>query len=422
MAPTAVMSASAAPTNGAAPAAMIKTLAIPSSTVQPIRRKGPSNEQLQHMRIKGKMLVEPIMRDRVARRSTYDSRTIARDVLLATGRHPDMRPLNSHLNAMQKLLGDRGGMPDQSGNKSDLATIKWDILDPDPPKKIIAPAKKPSDQQNDGKSSGIALSTEINGEDAGDEEDLSSAPQKHVIAAAEGPVRGSASAFDLHSNNANATSASASANNIPLKVLKKRGRPPKNPTSIGGIRCVNSPADAASPRLSGTPRQMSDQPQSAPGSGGPVGYTAFRKYDENGNEVKKKGRPLGWRKNVHSREAQGLSPKKSASKPKPSIARPESRLQEPKYQVYKCHWLDCDAELHSLEVLKKHVTKVHGRPDTGDQYCCMWRGCDLNTASSAFKDISTWLSHVDKEHLQAVAWQLGDGPRGGLSGELLATV
>jgi hypothetical protein len=154
-------------------------------------------------------------------------------------------------------------------------------------------------------------------------------------------------------------------------------------------------------------------------TGTPVGYAAFRKYDQDGNEVKKKGRPVGWRKSIHSREAQGLTPKKSLSaKPKPSAPRPEVQLQEPKYQVYRCHWLDCDAQLHSLEVLKKHVTKVHGHADTEGEYRCRWRGCKLNTETSTpFNDISAWLGHIDKEHLQAVAWKLGDGPRGGLSGE-----
>jgi hypothetical protein len=46
----------------------------------------------------------------------------------------------------------------------------------------------------------------------------------------------------------------------------------------------------------------------------------------------------------------------------------------------------------------------------------MWQGCD---SAPSFKDISDWLGHVDKEHMQPVAWKLGDGPRGGLSGELL---
>jgi hypothetical protein len=408
-APTVVMSVAMAPNmTGPAIAPTVKTPTVPSNTTQPIRRKGLSNEQLQHERIRGKMVVEPIMRDRVARRSTYDSRTIARDVLLATGRHPDMRPLNSHLNAMQKLLGDRGGMLDQSGNKSDLATIKWDILDPDPPKKIVAPAKKQPDQEKNEGTNGIARTTELDGQDQGDaddEEDLSGVKQKPVVAT-EGSMRGSA--FDLRTN------ANASANNTPLalKVPKKRGRPKKADTTAPNA--IESPS-LNSPIPNGTPRHMSGRPASTPS--GAVGYAAFRQYDENGNEIKKKGRPVGWRKNVHSREAAGLTPKKSLSaKSKPATARPESQLQEPKYQVYRCKWEECGAELHSLEVLKKHVTKIHGRPNTGDEYHCMWQGCD---SAPSFKDISDWLGHVDKEHMQPVAWKLGDGPRGGLSGELL---
>jgi hypothetical protein len=359
------------------------------------------------------MVVEPIMRDRVARRSTYDSRTIARDILLATGRHPDMRPLNSHLNALQKLLGDRGGGLDQSGNKSDLATIKWDIIDPDPSKKAGMPTKGQSDDKNTADAIEVKRSTEVagDGEDADDEEELR--PQ----GAREGSMRGSA--FDLRAN----ANVNANIDNKPLKIPKKRGRPPRSsaPTA-GAFPVVNSPMEPTSRALSGTPRQNSTQPQSttptAP-TGTPVGYAAFRQYDENGKEIKKKGRPVGWRKSIHSREAQGLTPKTSLSaKPKTSAPRPEVQLQEPKYQVYKCHWLDCDAQLHSLEVLKKHVTRVHGHSNTEGEFRCGWRGCVLNNeASTPFKDISGWLAHIDKDHLQAVAWKLGDGPRGGLSGE-----
>lgn len=143
--------------------------------------------------------------------------------------------------------------------------------------------------------------------------------------------------------------------------------------------------------------------------------------------MKKKGRPVGWRKNMHSREAQGLAPKTSGSsgtKSKVSVPRPEGQLQEPKYQVYQCKWLSCDAQLHSLDVLKKHVLKVHGKTDLGEEYLCMWRGCaDMSDGQHAtFEKMPDWLGHVDKERLQPVAWQLGDGPRGGLSGKLVADV
>ena len=413
-APTAVMSAGTGPMPGPATPTLAKPPTVPNPVPQPPKRKGPTNEQLQHERIRGRMVVEPIMRDRVARRSTYDSRTIARDILLATGRHPDMRPLNSHLNAMQKLLGDRGGMLDQSGNKSDLATIKWDIIDPSPPKKAGMPAKSQNDDKGAADDNDVKCSTEVagDGEDADDEED-ETRPASQVAREGEGSTRGSA--FDLR--------ASVDANMKPLKIPKKRGRPPRTsaPTA-GSFTSVNSPMESTPRALSGTPRQISTQPQSIPTmapTGTPVGYAAFRQYDQDGKEIKKKGRPVGWRKSIHSREAQGLTPKKSLSaKPKPSAPRAEIQLQEPKYQVYRCQWLDCDAQLHSLEVLKKHVTKVHGHPDVEGEYRCRWRGCNLNTeASTPFKDISGWLAHIDRDHLQAVAWKLGDGPRGGLSGE-----
>jgi hypothetical protein len=409
-APTAVMSAATGSIAGPANSNLNKPPIAPTPAPQPTKRKGPTNEQLQQERIRGRMVVEPIMRDRVARRSTYDSRTIARDILLATGRHPDMRPLNSHLNAMQKLLGDRGGMLDQSGNKSDLATIKWDILDPDPSKKPGLPKKSQSDDQNAVEANNVKRSTEVAGEDADDEEEEVTS---QVAREGEGSVRGE---FALRAN----ANVDANMNNKPLKIPKKRGRPPRSSASTAdAFPSVNSPMESTPRALSGTPRQVSTQPQSTP-TGTPVGYAAFRKYDQDGKEIKKKGRPVGWRKSIHSREAQGLSPKKSLSaKPKPSSTpRPEVPLQEPKYQVYKCHWLDCDAQLHSLEVLKKHVTKVHGHSDAEGDYRCRWRGCKLNTeASNPFKEISGWLGHIDKEHLQAVAWNLGDGPRGGLSGE-----
>lgn len=407
MAPPADMGAKSpsAPSNAAVPPI------VPSDIPAPPKRKGPSNEHLQAERIRGKMVVEPIMRDRVARRSAYDSRTIARDVLLATGRHPDMRPLNSHLNVMQKMLGDKGGMADTSGNKSDLATIRWDIIDPDPPRK----SEQLKDSKTEDLSSSLARFTEIDGEDAVDEQDMSSTQKRGVV----GDVGSARQSFPAVDNN--------------KPPPKKRGRPPRASNSNNFIS-VNMTTPAAN---SGTRRQPSSQMRGTPTSAtaarapsssqapeGAVGYAAFRQLDANGNPIKKKGRPVGWRKSVHSREAQGLTPAKpgtsSATKPKPNIAKKEARLQEPTYQVYKCRWLGCSAELHSLEVLKKHIIKIHGQASAQDTYPCLWQSCRAKSGgeqSATFDHIDDWLAHVDKDHLQPVAWKLGDGPRGGLSGE-----
>ena len=69
-------------------------------------------------------IVRPIQKRRDAlRRSNYDSETIARDVLLATGSHPNMDPLNGHLDSLRKRF--------RAVNlESNMSTFRWDIVDP----------------------------------------------------------------------------------------------------------------------------------------------------------------------------------------------------------------------------------------------------------------------------------------------------
>ena len=61
------------------------------------------------------------------RRSSYDPKTIARDILLAVGKHPTMAPLNSHLDILREKFT-------AVNYDSDLSTFRWDLVDPgDPP-------------------------------------------------------------------------------------------------------------------------------------------------------------------------------------------------------------------------------------------------------------------------------------------------
>ncbi|EED16953.1 C2H2 finger domain protein, putative [Talaromyces stipitatus ATCC 10500] len=56
----------------------------------------------------------------------YNPQSIARDVMLATGRHPSERPLNFHLmHLIQTFTGFT--------LRSDLETVKWDLVDPGGP-------------------------------------------------------------------------------------------------------------------------------------------------------------------------------------------------------------------------------------------------------------------------------------------------
>lgn len=76
--------------------------------------------------IDNQKIVKKISRRKAARSLTYDPKTIARDVLLATGRHPHMAPLNNHMLPLLSIMGvymDKG---------CDLETLRWDLIDPVP--------------------------------------------------------------------------------------------------------------------------------------------------------------------------------------------------------------------------------------------------------------------------------------------------
>ena len=68
-------------------------------------------------------LVSAIDRKRALRRSTYNPRFIARDILLASGRHPDVGALNQHLELLKKNFSC-------ISNDSELTTFRWDFVDP----------------------------------------------------------------------------------------------------------------------------------------------------------------------------------------------------------------------------------------------------------------------------------------------------
>ncbi|KAF1989249.1 hypothetical protein K402DRAFT_390829 [Aulographum hederae CBS 113979] len=72
------------------------------------------------------------------RKSMYDIKTIARDVLLATGKHPEMAHLNAHLDVLKSNFRN-------VDNNSDLGTFRWDLVDPGEP----APLADADDEDED---------------------------------------------------------------------------------------------------------------------------------------------------------------------------------------------------------------------------------------------------------------------------------
>jgi len=329
-------------------------------------------------------MAKPLDRYKAIRRSSYDPRTIARDVLLASGRHPDMRHLNAHLEILKRTM-------DVDVN-ADLGTFRWDLADPGGP----APGS--------GAELPTPLAIEVHN-DADDEDDsdndsvVGGAGSRHALRQAIG-VDGAAS-FET----AGQRSQSHKKKTLPLQDghgIRRRG--------------PGRPATGSTPVQAGTPTGES-----------PRGYAALRaqqaQLDENGQPIKKRGRPVGWRMHMMKNgppAGTGTPSKLTKTQPKPPSPGPE-------YQVFLCDWEGCRAELHNLSTLRKHIHKVHGKPSANGDYKCVWTGCAKPSTNMeggrsvtrwthfSSKVIDQWKQHVEKKHLEPIAWKQGDGPAGGVS-------
>ncbi|KAG9551921.1 hypothetical protein KCU77_g16398, partial [Aureobasidium melanogenum] len=97
--------------------------------------------------------------------------------------------------------------------------------------------------------------------------------------------------------------------------------------------------------------------------------------------------------------------------------KPVVEVKEPEveFNVYKCEWEDCGAELHNIDTLRKHVLKVHGKKTAEGDYECAWFGCFQEDEVTAFDDMAQWMEHMESQHVKPISRTLGDGPRSGLS-------
>ena len=460
------------------------------------------------------------------RRSSYDPKTIARDVLFALGKHPTMRPLNAHLD----VLRDRF----QSVNyDSDLSTFRWDLVDPggDPVHAQAASVLTTADADNaddDGNADAPAGRSPINRH----------RPRISVVIGG-GPATSEGRSFtpgeadsrtgkdSLLNSFLDAASVVRSAKDT--TPHHGRGKPSRG-GHFGSVVRSRTDGTVSSSQEQGTPLQQeavpSQQRTSNQGSNNPEGNiylqdlsrfmysnlssmrtprvpkpsfdsSLFRTPDSvppqpaasatNPGSEKRKGRPPG-AKNKKPRPDKGIPQRESldqttsnseafiSTRPHintsmttpvrpsglrnaitptdgiavmipsrlPSVAKtpntesaksgrrkkmpiPSGRYpSQPSYKVYECLWENCPAELHNLETLKKHVHKHRDKFEKAP-FPCLWANCydsnisvtkksqdvgssDCKRERLSFESGEAWEKHLERNHINAVAWELGDGP------------
>ncbi|OAT01240.1 C2H2 finger domain-containing protein, variant [Blastomyces dermatitidis ER-3] len=278
-------------------------------------------------------IVKPLNKTEAVKTRYYDPKTIARDLLIATGRHPTERALNQHLSRL------RDNFP-AVDNSSDLRTFRWDIVDPGgpPPPEVplvTAVSKPPLITVREYTRPGVA----------------DRLPNPHSRDSAKGTTG---------------------------------SQPPQTPSQLHISETINK-SDDSSPHLRQESNNnintessvMSSTPQ-MPGT-------------------RRRGRPLGAKSKPRFADRVEIAIPISSSPNTPRTP----------FHMYKCEWKGCDAQLHNLQTLRKHATRLHVPRDTKMEAPCLWAGCRDGRNKFTRDSLA---DHLENKHLSALAWTLGEGP------------
>ncbi|PKY09332.1 hypothetical protein P168DRAFT_34887 [Aspergillus campestris IBT 28561] len=310
------------------------------------------------------------------KKTTYDPKTIARDVLISAGRHPKEAALNHHLSRLRDVFT-------HIDTSSDLSTFRWDLVDPVP------------DETRDQNASAPRPET--------------SAVPPQLPAAQPTPPLPTVDVWKLSTHQPpqhaqqrqNFTPVPASQSPLPQPIPQPYTHPPSppKPQSTPQPKSQPTPQPKPQPKPQSTPqskpqRKSQPSPQPVPQAPAPTPPQPYPKPEVHlPTPIVEMGRPPGKR-------PVGRPPgRPSGSTKVPMVVPPPLPVS---YQVYACRWQNCQAELHNLEMLRKHVLKLH----VPYSISCAWKGCTFEEHLPAWQ----LFEHIKTAHLDSIAWKQGDGP------------
>ena len=367
------------------------------------------------------ILAKKLNKAQALRRNYYDPKTVARDILISTGRHPTERPLNGHLAG---LLGNHVDL------ESDLSTIHWEDIDPGgPPAPKTAwsdvPAGPPRfrSRLSVSNKADILARADPTNQKSGTSHNLSpemtrERPNGHLAhgAAARGPTttsnfigrfgsgnyrreqqQGPPPAAEMPRSLAagkrrDLSPGAARRAEDGLRNLSQQTKslfqnsfkaPESRPSSLRQSQTVASeveaPVSQTPPKRRGRPPRQSNLPESSPqpqitpaqrrGPGRPPRSTGSPQVQisppqpagsvRSSQSSVSAGKPRMGRP-PGSKNKVPLGEKKTATMSVEVVVprlRPDG--EKPEYPVFKCRWFKCGTELHNLATLRKHVAKLH---------------------------------------------------------------
>ena len=414
-------------------------------------------------------LVQPMKQSDLLQKQSYNSATIARDVLISAGKHPTEKRLNHHLEALR-----RNYLVDMF---ADLTTFRWDLVDVKPQfgrKSPVSAPQMPFLRQPPGLEPLQA-----------DQQLLPRATPNHVVSRdhaqlpsrdtppnrqdptpgridARAPpgglgLRGTSASkaptYHCPSNSSSEFSyglpridpVPASPNSLPRKSIpspaptsQPQPQPPsqqRRPSTTKGTAPPRSPQPQPQPQTQTQPSSPPPQqrrplttksaaPRKSPLATKQATPQSKTKPTPQGQTVKSQS-DSDW--TVKSPEARRppqpqvvvppspakMAPKRRPGRPPKSLANNVEvaipREQPVRYQIFPCKWEECIAELHNIDSVRAHLAKVH----IPHSLVCRWEDCGNKTPMAA----ADMFKHLASEHISKMAWALGDGPKVPVTGE-----
>ncbi|KAF8421588.1 hypothetical protein EV426DRAFT_704771 [Tirmania nivea] len=382
-------------------------------------------------------IVKKISKRKAARVSAYDPKTIARNVLLATGRHPNMAPLNSHLFPLLTTLSN------YMDKDSDLETLRWDLIDPpegtgnvelldddddlvmgdlepvaraQSPEKDLIPSppqpRKPrsrhrwkkSGEEDKGSESKQEKGKERRKEKV-DDSNAKSTPalsNPPAVSSTTGPKslvpRPHASLGGLLNSAVAAHSATDNGSHATISgALTTSRSTEKNAEGVGKEAAASPRPRSRDPRMRlvgplATPRAKPEE--TAPKASS---WTPVNKVEDSASPRSKLAAVVIQPRAPSAAESgdnsvQTSKRRKRKNEVTEGSIRPKKRAlidevgkggssPPPMFDTVKCGWKDCRAQLHTGGLLRKHAAKVHKHKASFGGYPCYWEGCSRLTAS-----------------------------------------
>lgn len=360
-------------------------------------------------------IVKPVDRSVALRKSHYDPKTIARDILIATARHPFQRGLNAHLEPLKTRFT-------RVDDSSDLSTFRWDIVDPGGPPAGSAHMPPSSEEMQNKSSIG-----------AGDSSSSRSVLDGVKLPVGRGPLRPTRGGVSIRGMGG-------------LSLLQTQTRTPAQPSRLRFSSTIESNLavviESNAPEASydraddidsvSPPRRRGRLPKDLPATS----KLATPSPKRIGRPPKALSSGIGMRGNSSGRKVgrpriRPLSESKPTGRPRKS----DPKLVIPKFIPFLCEWRDCKAELHNLETLRKHIYSVHNKVQASGAIVCQWAKCGLTRQvhdksttepmfaheDHEFAGMQEFKDHMEKAHLIPFAWHMGDGPRGSTLGTFPST-